>query len=98
SVVAALLAAATIVRRDVRLPTAAVVVVLGASVLRWLVPSFVQSYRVKPDELRLESPYIASNIALTRFGFGLDHVAAQEFRADGHTTPTVLASTEPTNQ
>ena len=59
SLIAALLSAATVVRRDVRLPVAAVVLVFGASLLEWFVPPFVQSYRVKPDELRLESPYIA---------------------------------------
>src|SRR5262245_19120115 len=98
SLLAALLCAATIARRDVRLPIAAVVLLLGASLLRWLVPSLVQSYRVRPDELRLESPYIASNIALTRFGFGLDHISAQEFPAAGQLTPAVLAANDATIQ
>ena len=90
--------AATIVRRDVRLPIAAVVLVFGAIVDRWLLPSLVQSYRVKPDELRLESPYIASNIALTRYGFGLDRVAAKAFPANGQLTPAVLAANDTTIQ
>jgi len=94
----ALLCAATIVRRDVRLPIAAVVLVLGASLLEWMVPAFLQSYRVKPDELRLESPYIATNIALTRFGFGLDDIVAKEFPANGRLTPEVLAANEVTIQ
>jgi uncharacterized membrane protein (UPF0182 family) len=98
SVLAALLCAATIVRRDVRLPIAAVVLVLGAALIEWLLPAFVQSYRVKPDELRLESPYIADNIALTRFGFGLDDVAAKEFPANGRLTPAVLAANQTTIQ
>ena len=73
----------TIVRRDVRLPVAAVVLVFGASLIEGSLPAFFQSYRVKPDELRLESPYIAQNIALTRYGFGLDASAAKPFPANG---------------
>jgi hypothetical protein len=98
SLVAAMLSAATIVRRDVRLPIAAVVLVFGVSLIEGAVPSLFQSYRVKPDELRLESPYISRNIELTRYGFALDHVAAKEFPANGRLTPEVLAANEATIQ
>ncbi|HXQ21689.1 MAG TPA: UPF0182 family protein, partial [Candidatus Acidoferrales bacterium] len=76
SLLAAALCAANIVSRGSRLPVAAVVLLIGGSLLDGIIPSLFQSYRVKPDELRLESPYIASNIALTRYGFGLDRVTA----------------------
>jgi uncharacterized protein len=98
SLVAALLSAAAIARRDVRLPIVAVVLVLGVSLIEGAVPALFQSYRVKPDELRLESPYISSNIALTRFGFGLDRVTAKEFPANGRLTPEVLAANDATIQ
>jgi uncharacterized membrane protein (UPF0182 family) len=97
-VVAAVLAVATIGRGDVRLPTAAVVLVVGASLLQWLLPGLYQSYRVKPDELRLESPYISNNIRLTRYGFGLDNVTSKEFPADGRLNPAVLAANDATIQ
>src|SRR5262249_53431334 len=91
-VLAALLAAAALMRRNVRAALAAAVVVFGAAVLNGLLPPLFQSYRVKPDELRLEGPYIESNIALTRFGFGLDRIGVQDFPATGELTPAVLAA------
>jgi hypothetical protein len=98
SVVAMLLSAAAVVRPDARLPIAALVLVFGTSLIESLLPGLVQSYRVKPDELRLESPYISSNIALTRYGFALDHVTAKEFPANGQLTPAVLAANDATIQ
>lgn len=98
SVLAMLLSAATVARADARLPVAAVVLVLGGSLIAWVLPPLFQSYRVKPDELRLESPYIANDIALTRYGFGLDRVSAKEFPAKGRLTPEVLAANDATIQ
>jgi uncharacterized membrane protein (UPF0182 family) len=46
---------------------ALVSVLLGAAY-----PSFVQQFRVKPQEQQREAPYIEHNIAATRFAFGLD--------------------------
>jgi uncharacterized protein len=98
SVLAMLLSAATVARADARLPVAAVVLVLGGSLIAWVLPPLFQSYRVKPDELRLESPYIANDIALTRYGFGLDRVSAKEFPAKDRLTPEVLAANDATIQ
>lgn len=99
SLIAVLLSVATVVWRDVRLPVTAAVLVFGASLIGWwLLPPFVQSYRVKPDELRMESPYIADNIALTRYGYGLDHVAAKAFPAEGQLTSELLAANDATIQ
>ncbi len=81
-----------------RLPVAAVVLVFGAALLEGIVPSLFQSYRVKPDELRLEAPYIAQNIAFTRYGFALDRITSQPFPAGGTLTPAVLAANDATIQ
>ena len=56
----------------IRLPIAAVVLVFALSIVLTIVPGAFQSYWVKPDELKLESRYISSNIEFTRYGFGLD--------------------------
>jgi len=98
AVIAAGLCAANVVARGSRLPVAAAVLVFGASLIEGIVPSLFQSYRVKPDELRLESPYIAQNIALTRYGFALDRIASQPFPAAGKLTPEVLAANDATIQ
>jgi uncharacterized protein len=44
-----------------------------------LVPSYVQSFIVKPNELERETPYISHNIEWTRRGFGLDQIESREF-------------------
>jgi len=44
--------------------------VVGAGIAPWL----VQSFRVEPDELELETPYLRYNIAFTRAAFGIDAV------------------------
>ncbi len=50
-----------------------------------LVPSYIQSFIVKPNELDRESPYISYNIEWTRRGFGLDHIELREFEAENST-------------
>lgn len=47
-----------------------------------LIPSYVQSFIVKPNELERESPYIGYNIEWTRRAFGLEHIESREFEAD----------------
>jgi uncharacterized protein len=44
-----------------------------------LIPSYIQSFIVKPNELERESPYISHNIEWTRRGFGLDQIESREF-------------------
>ncbi len=98
SLVAAALCAANVVVLGPRLPVAAVVLVFGVSLTEGVLPSLFQSYRVKPDELRLESPYIAQNIAFTRYGFALDRITSKPFPAEGTLTPAVLAANDATIQ
>jgi hypothetical protein len=98
SVIAAVLCAVNLAELGFRLPVAAVVLVLAGSLLQGVVSGLFQSYRVKPDELRLESPYITSNIALTRYGFGLDPISSKPFPARGKLTPEVLAANQTTIQ
>ncbi len=47
-----------------------------------LVPGYVQSFIVKPNELDRETPFIENNIAWTRAAFQLDKVGTQEFQAE----------------
>jgi uncharacterized membrane protein (UPF0182 family) len=51
---------------------ALVSVLLGAAY-----PTFVQQFRVKPQEQQREQPYIADNIAATRSAFGLEGLDVQ---------------------
>ncbi len=47
-----------------------------------LVPSYIQSFIVKPNELDRETPYIGYNLEWTRKGFGLDQIELREFEAE----------------
>jgi hypothetical protein len=97
---AALLAAALCLyntrQATLRLPIAAVVIVFAVSSVQTVIPSVYQNYWVKPDELRLESQYIAKNIEFTRYGFGLDHITSATFPAKGKLTPELIAASQAT--
>src|SRR5271165_1669186 len=83
SIVAAFAAWANLRVRTYRLPAAAALLVFGSSiVLLSVVPGIFQRVFVKPDELRLEKPYIERNIALTQQAYNLRQIAAKPFPAD----------------
>jgi uncharacterized protein len=44
-----------------------------------VVPSYVQNFIVKPNELERETPYIQHNITATRSAFGVDKIEQREF-------------------
>lgn len=47
-----------------------------------LYPGFIQRFRVVPNEIVAESPYITHNIRFTRQAYGLDRIEEQEFPAE----------------
>jgi uncharacterized membrane protein (UPF0182 family) len=61
-----------------------------------IVPGYVQSFVVKPNELERETPYIERNIAATRRAFNLERVEARDFPADTDDAAYALADTKPT--
>src|SRR6185295_16444396 len=48
----------------------------------YLVPAYVTSFIVKPNELGRETPYIEQNIVWTRRAFGLEQVELRDFEAE----------------
>ena len=68
------------------------------SLIETFVPSLFQSFWVKPDELKLESRYIANNIEFTRFGFALDRISGAPFPTKGTLTPEIIAANQVTIQ
>jgi uncharacterized membrane protein (UPF0182 family) len=55
-------------------------VLIGASLLvGGIYPSFVQQFRVDPNELALERPYIENNIKFTRRAYALDKVRVEHY-------------------
>ena len=70
-------------RRSLRLLLLALALPLAIFVIGvYLVPAYVTSFIVKPNELGRETPYIERNIAATRRAFGLDQVELRDFPAE----------------
>ncbi len=97
SLVAAVIFVANIRYRGWRLPAIAIAVMF----LTWALagkayPAIIQSYKVSPNEVTAESPYIANNIEATRFAFGLDKVASASNPASTDLTAEGIKSNEPT--
>ena len=57
-------------------------------------PVLVQWLRVQPNEITLEAPYIANNIAFTRRGFKLHNVEAREFSVSPSLTKETLSNNQ----
>jgi uncharacterized membrane protein (UPF0182 family) len=55
-----------------------------------IAPALLQSYRVKPNELVYERPYIEHNIRMTRQAYSLDRVTEKDFAAEDNLTPAAL--------
>lgn len=83
--------------RGYRIPAASALLVFGGSfALALIYPSLFQRFHVKPSELRLETPYIEHNIALTREAFGLGNIAVKPFPAEEGLDLASLDANRPT--
>jgi len=90
-VVAALLLFANVRARTIRFAVLTVLVIAAAWVTGLgLYPRFVQQFRVAPNELTVETPYLRHGIGATLRAFGLDRVRELRFVA-GAVTPEVVA-------
>jgi uncharacterized membrane protein (UPF0182 family) len=70
------------------------VCLLGISLASWYVSTFI----VKPNELVRERPYIAHNIEMTRWAFGLNRIESRAFPADNGIDAVDLANNKATVQ
>ncbi len=61
-----------------------------------LLPMLVQQVYVEPNELRLETPYLESNIALTREAYGLTAVEERSYPAETNLTAEEVQANEAT--
>ena len=70
-------------RKGIRPVLVALGILLAANVLGLgVVPAAMQRFRVVPNEMVAERPYIEQNIKYTRMAYGLDRIAEEEFPAD----------------
>jgi uncharacterized membrane protein (UPF0182 family) len=56
-----------------------------------LIPYVFQEYRVEPNEITFEKPFIANNIEFTRKAYKLDVVEEKEFEASETFTPKMVS-------
>ena len=96
AVAAAAISAANVRERGLRLPVAAAVVVFAPSIIMNLLQPVIERLWVKPDELRVEEPYLRRNIELTRRAYQLDGVNVKPFTGNGRLTPVTLEQDSPT--
>src|SRR3954471_3359244 len=101
AIVCALLFFANIVVRNILLPAGALaLLVVSAVLIGGVYPAYTQQFRVKPNELQRESPYIQRNIDATRAAYQIDNVKSTQYagkptvtlpqlRADGGTVPNI---------
>ncbi len=76
--------------RGLRLPVIAAIVLFGPAILLNLIQPVIERLYVKPDELRVEKPYLEHNIAMTRQGYHLDSVDVRPFEGKGALTRASL--------
>jgi uncharacterized protein len=80
-----------------RLPVAAAVLLFGSAfALAEVFPALFERLFVKPNELQLERPFLAQNIALTRQAYGLHRIATKAFPADQTLTSESLQANQAT--
>lgn len=83
SIIGCFLAWSSLIFKEIRLLTMPVVTIFACSILLYgIYPNLVQSIIVTPNEFNKEAPYIQNEIALTRFGYGLDKVKEQAYQGN----------------
>lgn len=75
---------------------AAVALVAVSVVVAPLITGVYERFYVKPNQLQLEAPYIARNIAMTREAYGLNNIQEKPFVADQNLTAAAIAANRPT--
>jgi len=73
------------------------VMVIAISVI-WtrVYPGLLQKFKVAPNELALETPYIEDNLKFTRFGYDLDKIETVPFDVDTKLTAADIANNDAT--
>ena len=97
SIVAAIILLVNLRFRGWILPLVAVGLWLVTSIaVAGIYPTLVQRFRVEPNEVTLEAPFVENNIAFTREAYQFDEVEVQPFAASRELVAEDLANNEPT--
>mgnify|MGYP001201623037 CR=1 FL=1 len=97
SLFGAILLLVNIKRRGWLLPATAISLWLVVSIIvGGLVPAAIQRFRVLPDELNKELPYVENHIEYTRYAYGLDSIEEKSFAATPNLTQKDIANNKQT--
>jgi len=97
SLFGAILLLVNIRRRGWLLPATAISLWLAVSIIvGGLVPAAIQRFRVVPDELNKELPYVANHIDYTRLAYNLNTIEEKSFEASPNLTGSDIADNEQT--
>ena len=85
--------------KETTLPIAAVILLfVGSAAAGGVYPGLVQQYRVKPNEVKYEAPYIERNIKYTNLAYGLSNIEEKDFQASVDLTWDDIQENLPTIQ
>ena len=91
ALICAVLFFANIVVRNILLPAGALgLLVVSAVVIGGIYPAYTQQFRVKPNEVQREQPFISRNIEATRTAYGIDDAEVTDYQASQDATPEQL--------
>jgi len=96
SLLAAVVCFANVVERTLSRLVVAVVISFGPSLILNFVQPVIERLWVKPDELRIERPYLEQNIAMTRHAYKLDGFDVKQFGGLGKLTMASMEQDSPT--
>jgi uncharacterized membrane protein (UPF0182 family) len=91
AIICALLFFANIVVRNILLPAGALgLLVVSAVVIGGIYPAYTQQFRVDPNEIQREEPFIARNIEATREAYGIADTELIDYQASQDVSPDEL--------
>ena len=91
ALICAVLCFANIVVRNILLPAGALaLLVVSAVVIGGIYPAYTQQFRVNPNEIQREQPFIQRNIEATRAAYGIDDAEVTPYQASQDATPEQL--------
>jgi len=97
SLFGAVLLLVNIKRRGWLLPATAISLWLAVSIIvGGLVPAAIQRFRVVPDELNKELPYVENHIDYTRLAYGLDNIEEKSFAASPNLSQNDISNNKQT--
>jgi uncharacterized membrane protein (UPF0182 family) len=97
SLFGAVLLLVNIRRRGWLLPATAISLWLAVSIIvGGVVPAAIQRFRVVPDELNKELPYVENHINYTRLAYGLDIIEEKSFEASPNLTDNDISDNSQT--